>query len=59
MTFLAAKKTYRYGDSIAYPQVSRVSAPATRPPQHAVRVYLQSPRDRDKSSTFASRATTA
>ena len=24
MTFLAAKKTYRYGDSIAYPQVSRV-----------------------------------
>ena len=37
MTFLAAKKTYRYGDSIAYPQVLRVSALATRPLQLAVR----------------------
>ena len=37
MTFLAAKKTYRYGDSIAYPQVLRVPAPAIYPLQHAVR----------------------
>ena len=59
MTFIAAKKTYRYGDSIAYPQVSRVPAPETRPLQHVVRVYPQPPRDRDKSSTCASRAIAA
>ena len=59
MTFLAEKKTYRYGDSIAYPQVSRVPAPATRPPQHAVRVYPWSPPARDKPSICASRAIAA
>ena len=50
MTFLAAKKTYRYGDSIAYRCVSRMLArtpqpfvptvrhlPAVLPPKHAVR----------------------
>ena len=52
MTFLAAKKTYRYGDSIAYRCVSRMLAHVpcpfapVRPPQHAVRppVAVRPPR---------------